>query len=69
MNRVGEFIEFSREWHVRLVQGRDPDASEFEKFTDLLSSGRWHVTASNGTDQPIVQAPVFVGSEITWRVR
>jgi hypothetical protein len=65
--RVSEFIEFCRKWHERLAAGADADASEFEQFSDLLTSGSWHVRAIDGSDQAIVEAPVFIGSEITWR--
>jgi hypothetical protein len=65
--RVAEFIEFCKEWHERLAAGADADASEFEQFADLLSSGSWHMRAIDGSDRAIVEAPVFIGNEITWR--
>lgn len=65
--RVSEFIKFCQDWHDRLAKGADPDATEFEQFADLISSGLWHVRTTDGSDQAIVEAPVFTGTEITWR--
>ena len=64
--RLREFIEFCREWHARLATD-DADASEFDRFADLISSGLWHVRMADGSDQKIFEAPVFIGNEISWR--
>ena len=64
--RVSEFIRFCREWHVRLAEGADHDAAEFDQFSDLLSSGLWKLKTPGGLEQTILEAPVFIGTEITW---
>jgi len=64
--RIGEFIALCKEWHGRVDSGEGPDASEFDAFRDLLTSGQWHVAAPNGAAARIEEAPVFVEGEISW---
>jgi len=66
-SRIQAFVAFSKEWHSRLEAGLDPCASEFDSFRDVLKSGLWHAIASDGSVHGISEAPVFVGTEISWR--
>jgi hypothetical protein len=68
--RLMEFITFCKEWHNRLKQDQEYDASEFDSYKDVLCSGLWvavPVTPYNGAVHQINEAPVFVGDEISWR--
>jgi hypothetical protein len=68
--RLIEFITFCKDWHNRLGTGKEYDASEFDSYKDILSSGLWAaipVTLSDGTVHQIYEAPVFVEDEISWR--
>lgn len=68
-HRVCDFITFCREWHGRLAAGATCEASEFDRFSDLLRSGRWSTRASDGTVARIEEAPVFVKAEVSWQVK
>jgi hypothetical protein len=68
--RLLEFITFCKEWHTRQCKGQEPDSSEFDSFSDILSSGLWvavPATPSDGTIHEISEAPVFDDNEISWR--
>ena len=65
--RIRAFITFCQEWHSRLESGQDPSAAEFDSFHDALTSGLWYAVAPDGVVHRITEAPVFVGSEISWR--
>jgi hypothetical protein len=67
--RLCDFIAFCQEWHIRLQAGATCDASEFEQFSDLRSSGLWLIRNANGTAAQIEKAPVFINGEISWRLK
>src|SRR5262249_29436551 len=54
--RLREFIGFCKRWHDRLGSGEDADASEFDGFTDLLTSGLWTTEDQNGIASVVDQA-------------
>ena len=65
-----EFIEFCEGWNERTIDNpTPPDASEFDSFSDLLTSGLWTTTSPDGAVRRIREAPVFFkGDEVTWSV-
>lgn len=68
--RILEFISFSEEWNEATSRDLDdpPDASEFDRFSDLIQDGLWRAKCADGTERPIAAAPVFVkGGEISWQ--
>jgi hypothetical protein len=67
--RICDFITFCREWHVRLHAGTGCEASEFDQFSDLLRSGLWLTRDADGKAAMIEEAPVFISSEISWRLK
>jgi hypothetical protein len=69
MRRLQDFIAFCEGWHARLDSGEDVDASEFDRFSDVLTSGLWATEARDGTIRAVHEAPVFYDSEVTWNDR
>lgn len=64
--RVLDFIAFCQDWNER-ARGGGADASEFDRFSDVVSSGRWQTRASEGAAATVVGAPVFFRpSEVSW---
>ncbi len=68
-HRICDFIDFCREWHVRLKVGATCEASEFDQFSDLMRSGLWSTKDADGAATAIDEAPVFVTGEISWRLK
>ena len=64
--RILEYITFCKDWNVRSYAEDDVDASEFDRFSDLLSSGLWRTQAPDGTVGGISHAPIFRGDEVSW---
>lgn len=65
-SRVRSFIALCLDWHARI--DTDPDASEFDAFTDLINDSRWSVASDDASTESIHLAPSFLpGGEITWR--
>jgi hypothetical protein len=68
--RLHDYILFCMQWHAR-PQGcvtDPPEASEFDKYSDIIESGLWTVEAPDGGRFRITQAPVFMfEAEISWR--
>jgi hypothetical protein len=65
--QVREFVGFCKRWHDRLASGEDVNASDFDRFTDMLTSGLWATEGQDGIASVVDQAPVFSGDEISWR--
>lgn len=66
-DRLLDYIRFCENWNER-VRDDSADPAEFERYSDLIASGRWATTNSAGTFTRIADAPVFfVGNELTWR--
>jgi hypothetical protein len=68
--RIMNFIDFCRDWNVRVKRdtANPPDASEFDKFADLVSTDNWSVKSPSGSGYKLVEAPnFFENGEITWR--
>jgi len=66
--RLHDFIVFCEDWHKRLAAGIGGDASEFDQFRDLLTSGLWFTLSSDAAVSKIDQAPSFTGGELSWRI-
>jgi hypothetical protein len=66
--RLHDFIVFCEDWHKRLAAGIGGDASEFDQFRDLLTSGLWLTLSSDAAISKIYQAPSFTGGELSWRI-
>jgi hypothetical protein len=64
---IRAFISFYRDWHARLESGLNPSATEFDTFSDLLTSGQWHAISVDGLIHRINEAPAFVGDQGPWR--
>jgi hypothetical protein len=64
--RLRDYIAFCEEWQARLDSGEDVDASDFDRFGDVLTSGLWRTESPGGTLRAILEAPVFHDGEVTW---
>jgi hypothetical protein len=66
--RLSEFIDFCVDWNARTKDNPDPPAaSEFDRYSDLLTSGLWTTTNADGQVRKLLDAPVFFrGNEVTW---
>src|SRR4051794_22037052 len=65
--RVREFIAFCEDWNARCAADLDVNASEFDRFSDLFTSGLWRTQAPDGTVSTIGGAPNFLGGgKISW---
>ena len=64
--RLSDYIAFCKEWHVGIDLGEDVDASDFDRFGDVTTSGLWSTEAPDGTLREIHGAPVFYDGEVTW---
>ena len=67
--RLHDYIAFSVEWHERLRSDLPAEATEFDQFGEMISSGLWQTIASNGSVSLIVDAPVFVQDEVSWTTK
>jgi hypothetical protein len=65
--RLHDFIAFSIEWHERLRSDLSAEATEFDRFGEVIFSGVWQTVASDGSVSLIADAPVSVQDEVTWR--
>ena len=68
--RVNEYVRFSSDWHDRAEANpqNPPSAAEFDKYSDIISSGQWSAASNDGESFGIVDAPVFFSDgSITWR--
>jgi hypothetical protein len=68
VRRLRDFIQFCEEWNERtLNKSHPPDPAEFDKYSDLLTSGLWITNEPTGEIRRIVEAPVFFKqNEVTW---
>jgi hypothetical protein len=65
--RLCDFIRFCHDFHVRLAEGKDPNAAEFDMYKDVLDSDLWHVPCRDGTVLKIKDGPLFIeGGEVSW---
>jgi hypothetical protein len=69
--RLDDYIRFCIDWNRRTRDNADPpDADEFDRYADVLETGRWFTRTPEGATRPIDIAPVFFeeGDEVTWRM-
>lgn len=64
--RLDDYIAFSVEWHERLRSDLPADATEFDEFGEIISSGEWQTLALGGGVAWIAEAPIFIQEEVTW---
>lgn len=65
--RLSEYLTFCQAWHDRLAAGEEPEASEFDAFSDVLTSGLWYARDEREAVTPIREAPVLVDDELSWQ--
>jgi hypothetical protein len=68
--RLRAFIEFCTDWFERSGSEAGADASEFDQYRDVVSSGKWSVQKPGGDLSKIEDAPMFqdgLKGEISWR--
>jgi hypothetical protein len=66
--RLSGFIRFSEGWNERIGHAQPADTTEFDQYSDLLTSGLWRTRAPEGEVSPIDEAPAFfVGGGLSWR--
>ena len=66
-----DYIQFSMEWNERLREHpeRPPSPDEFDRFGEIVRSGKWFLLRGSSST-PIQDAPVlFVDNEVTLRLR
>jgi hypothetical protein len=69
--KIATYIEFCVDWNERTRSdpSHAPDASEFEQYTDVLSSQKWFIRSADGQSKQVLDAPVFFpGDEVSWRL-
>jgi hypothetical protein len=67
--RVRAFIEFCQDWYVRSEGDYVADASEFDRFRDVVTSGKWRIQNEGGSCSQVADAPVFADGlhgQISW---
>jgi hypothetical protein len=67
--RLREFIKFCKDWFGRCGSEAGADASEFDQFPDIVSSGNWSIQETGGKLSKIQDAPMFqngLDGEISW---
>jgi hypothetical protein len=67
--RLRAFIEFCKDWFERSGSEAGADASEFDQYRDVVSSGKWSVQKPDGDLSKIEDAPIFqdgLNGEISW---
>lgn len=64
--RLCDFIAFCEEWHQRLKRGQNPDARQFDPYTDVIKTSTWRVSCPDGTELTMSGAPLFVEGEASW---
>jgi hypothetical protein len=68
--RILDYIEFCRNWNeqVKSNPSEPPEASDFEKFADMISTDDWSVKSVEGDRFRILDAPnFFEDRQISWR--
>ncbi len=63
------FIDFCRSWFEAQSKSTPPDASDFDKFTDLIAHGSWKIIDESKQTHLIADAPMFNGGrsgELSW---
>ena len=64
--RVAEYIWFCIDWNER-ARAVGADASEFDKFAELMTPGTWTIVSAGGEVSELESAPIFfAGGDITW---
>ena len=67
-DRLLDFIAFCVSWHERIDVGKNVEATEFDRYSDVVESGQWMTKAEDGTVQKI-ETPVFWSAgETCWRI-
>jgi hypothetical protein len=57
--RLCKFIDFCKDWFERCGSEDGADASEFDQFRDIVSSGKWSIRQAAGDCSSIKEAPMF----------
>ena len=79
--RLLEYIDFCMTWHERLddwnewyrkerpnpPNSTEPDASEFDNYSDLLATRQWFTKSDDGSSSRIDAPVFFTATDITWR--
>jgi len=66
---IAEYIRFTEEWNERVHRGEPADASEFDRYSNLLKSRQWSTRDEKGKVSHIAEAPVFfTGGEVSWQI-
>jgi hypothetical protein len=67
--RIYDYISFVEDWNERVRRGDEADASELDRYSDLIKSGLWFTKSDDGVVSRITEAPVFfAGNEVSWSV-
>ncbi len=67
--RLRAFIEFCKDWFERSGSDAGADASEFDQYPDVVTSGKWTVRKPGGDLWKLLDAPMFhdgLKGEISW---
>ena len=67
-SRLHEFIRFCRQWNTECAAGTGGDASDFDRFGDLVTSQLWRTSPAAGIPTRFDGAPNFYDDEISWLV-
>jgi hypothetical protein len=67
---ISSYVDFVVDWNDRTRSGSSADASEFERFSEIVKSQKWSTVNAVGMFQRIIDAPVFFpGNEMSWRIK
>jgi hypothetical protein len=67
--RLLDFIAFCKDWNERAPSESGADASEFDRYDELIKSGLWTIETPGGERCQIEDAPCFFyGGDVSWRV-
>lgn len=67
--RVISFIDFCRSWFEAQSKSTPPDASAFDKYSDVIAHGSWKIIDESKQTYLIADAPMFNGGrsgELSW---
>ncbi len=48
--------------------GLPAEATDFDRFGEMILSGAWQILEANGSVSQIADAPGFVQDEVSWRM-
>jgi hypothetical protein len=67
--RLFAFIDFCHEWFDAQKTSSPPDASDFDRFADLIGHESWKILDESKQQSMIADAPMFNGGrcgELSW---